>query len=508
MTGDSRTLARRLVPLALFLSVSLSACGTATAVDKQGAPVPAVTELVLGTADPGDAELTFFVDAVDRASEHRLRVRVDSTTYNSETPGGEAKLAGDVRAGTVALGYVASRNLATDGAPAFQALHAPFLLGATSDAIALAGSPVAGDVLASLDDRGIHGLALVPLESRRLISRQPILALSDLKGARIRINDSAQSAKLISAWSAVPAQGYVAAKTKAELMAGRLDAVETSPAYIVSNAYSTSAPYLTSFGLFPKIEVLVANQQAWTRLSDTDRTALTFAAAQTLTHAATQTPQQEAKALSHLCASGVVVVQPADQALSALKAAATQARPDDAQATAWFARLRDALASVGQAGTSATPSDCPVATTAAQATQLHGSAASPSATPSPTTTAAVSPFPTGTYTTFVTRAQWKAADITSNLATADVTFTSTFGADGKFTQSLAPALPDQGPYEGTYKVEGDRLILDYHAVASPTDRYAETVTWSYFKGELHFVVVDVADDASKVIYRQPWRKVG
>jgi TRAP-type C4-dicarboxylate transport system substrate-binding protein len=147
----------------------------------------------------------------------------------------------------------------------------------------------------------MHGLALIPLESRRLVSRQPILSLSDLKGSRIRINDSAQSAKLVSAWSAIPVQGYLAAKTKQELAAGRLDAVESSPAYIVPNAYFSSAPYLTSFGLFPKFEALVANQQAWARLSDADQAALESAAAQTVTHAVTQTPQQEAKALSQLC---------------------------------------------------------------------------------------------------------------------------------------------------------------------------------------------------------------
>jgi TRAP-type C4-dicarboxylate transport system substrate-binding protein len=238
MTHRSRTRARRLLPVALCLSVCLSACGAATPVDKQGAPSAAVTQLTLGTADPQDAQLAFFVDAVDKASEHRLRVRVDATTYYSETPGGEAKLARDLRSGTVALGYVASRDLATDGAPAFQALHAPFLLGATSDAVALAGSPVAKDVLASLDDRGVHGLALIPMESRRLLSRRPVLALGDLRGTRIRVSDSAQSAKLLSAFSAIPVQGYLAVKTKEELAAGRLDAVESSPLYVVPNGYS------------------------------------------------------------------------------------------------------------------------------------------------------------------------------------------------------------------------------------------------------------------------------
>jgi len=498
----------RLLPLAMGSSLLLGACGAATTVDKQGAPVATVTELSLGSADPQDAQLAFFVDAVDKASEHRLRIRVDSTTYNSETAGGEAKLAGDLRAGAVAVGYVASRDLATDGAPAFQALHTPFLLGATADAVALAGNPVAQDVLASLDDRGVHGLALIPLESRRLLSRQPILAVSDLKGARIRINDSAQAATLVSAWSAIPVQGYLAARTKEELAAGRLDAVESSPLYVVPNGYFTSAPYLTSFGLFPKIEALAVNQQAWTRLSDADRKALTAAAAQTLTHAVTETPKLEATALSQLCTREVVVVLPMEQALGELRSAATKAPSLDAQATAWSTRLHEALASAPRAGTSAAPSDCPVATSAAQARQLHGSVASPSGGPSAASTAAVSTFPTGTYVTTVTKEQWAAGHAGGSNAPFDVTFTSTFAPDGTFTQSQVPNPPDQGPYAGTYTVTGDRVTLDFHAVSTPTDQYVETVSWSYFKGELHFAIVDVADDGSKVLYLQPWRKVG
>jgi hypothetical protein len=71
-----------------------------------------------------------------------------------------------------------------------------------------------------------------------------------------------------------------------------------------------------------------------------------------------------------------------------------------------------------------------------------------------------------------------------------------------------PNPPDQGPFEGTYKVQGDRVVIDYHPVYNPAERYVETVTWSYFKGELHFVSVDVTDTGSQVIYAQPWRKVG
>jgi hypothetical protein len=151
---------------------------------------------------------------------------------------------------------------------------------------------------------------------------------------------------------------------------------------------------------------------------------------------------------------------------------------------------------------------CPVATDLAQARAAHDRATSPSPTPSSTATSPVSSFPVGVYTTFVTRDQWKAGDVTSNLSTADVTFTTTFRADGTVTQVVDPVLSGQGPLEGTWRVAGDRLVLDIHGVDDPSDRYVETTRWSYLKGELRFVAVDVLDTASQVMYQQPWRKVG
>jgi hypothetical protein len=254
---------------------------------------------------------------------------------------------------------------------------------------------------------------------------------------------------------------------------------------------------------------LAVNGQAWTKLSDDERTALTTAATRTVTHAVTDTPQQEAKALSQLCTRGVVVVQPADQALSELRTAAGQAEPDGAQATAWSTRLRDALAAAARPANSAAPAACPVATSAAQAEKLHGNTTSPSATPSTKSSpaATASAFPTGTYVTKVTKEQWAAGNAGGSNAPFDVTFTSVMRPDGTFYQTQVPNPPDQGPFEGTYTVKGDRVVFDVHPVYNPAERFVETVTWSYFKGELHFVSVDVADTGSQVIYAQPWRKV-
>ena len=157
-------------------------CGGA-AVDKQGARRDAdIVTLHLGAADPGEPSLAYFVDAVDRESGGRLAVDVDRETYFSETPGGPAKLAGDLRSGEVDLALIPSRDWAATGDPGFAALQAPFLVTSTDATLALARSDVADDLLhgmAAYD--GVVGLGLVPGETRRLLTREPVVDESDLR---------------------------------------------------------------------------------------------------------------------------------------------------------------------------------------------------------------------------------------------------------------------------------------------------------------------------------------
>ena len=86
------------MPVLLIAVAVLSASCGGPAVDKLGAPIPQpVVRLKVGVSDPGDAAFTYFVEAAQRASEGRIQLDVDRTTYYSQTPGGEANLAGALR---------------------------------------------------------------------------------------------------------------------------------------------------------------------------------------------------------------------------------------------------------------------------------------------------------------------------------------------------------------------------------------------------------------------------
>ena len=169
---------RSLAPVAIVgLSAALVAgCGS-TGTDKAGArPAAAPTVVTLQLPDATDVDGLFLADAIGRRSHGSLVVHVDGETYGSVDPKREQGLVKALQDGTAELGFLASRDLAEAGAPAFEALQTPFLVTSSAQTVALASSPLAGELAASLDASGLVGLGLVAHEPRRLFSRRPILA--------------------------------------------------------------------------------------------------------------------------------------------------------------------------------------------------------------------------------------------------------------------------------------------------------------------------------------------
>jgi TRAP-type C4-dicarboxylate transport system substrate-binding protein len=490
--------------LVLLLVVGSAGCGT-PGVDKQGhATSAAVTVLTFGAADPTDPALSYFVDAVDQQSGHHLRVELDKVTYFSETPGSEARLAADLRAGQIDFAYIPSRDWAATGDPGFRALQSPFEITTTQASVTLAGGSVAADLLDGMGRYDVVGLGLVPAEPRRLVTKNPLLTTADLNGSRIRISDSDQTASLISALRGQPVQGMTAGQAHEALEGEGLDGVETAPVYIGENSYNVRAPYLTSFALIPKFEIIAASKTAWAKLATPDRQALQAAAAQTVASASERVTLDESRELSQLCASGLVVVRPAADALHQMADAAAAAAPSDAPTRLALANIAAAVPGLGpQADASAVPSACQVATTAEQARTLHtpsqtGNAASSSAAPGVS-------IPPGTYELTVTKEQMAAAGLNDVDWRADITFTWTIEADGTFLQTQQPDYPDQGPLPGRYVVSGDRLAITYGFTPTGTPGPV-TMRWSFNQGLLTFSDIS-ASGPDKLLYSLPWRKI-
>jgi len=499
---STRTTATRPITVTLTAALvaglaGLTACG-AQPINKAGSTGLPPRTIVVQMPDASDADGLFFAQDVAKLSRGALKVTIDSQTYDSLLPANEARLTEDLRSGKVGFAYQPARDWAAVGVPGFQALLAPFAITTITASQRVAASPVAATVLGQLSGYGVVGLGLIASEPRQFLTTKPLFSLPDFSGQRIRIIDNAQTAALVTALGARPVQGLASNAVGASLRARSVTGLETSPLSVEENSYQTSAPYLTSYAVFPKFETLVAGKQAWAALPAADQAAFRRAIADTRGHAG-QLAFREALELTRLCQQGVVLDQPTATELRALTKAATVA-PASAAAAA-VERQVSALPGTGaQPDATGVPTGCRVAADSASAAAIHQVL-----TPSSGARQDGNKIPPGTYVTTTTVADMHSNNLDGPETNKDITWTIRLYPDGTTYWTQNPDFPDQPPGKGRYVVNGGDVTFIWQAYLGLSP---EQVRWSYFDGQLTFAIVDVADPESRLIYTaHPWRKV-
>jgi TRAP-type C4-dicarboxylate transport system substrate-binding protein len=476
--------------LAIAAACLLAGCG-GTGANKSGASDSDPVNLRLAMPDDGDTLGELFVENVVKRSGGSIRIQVITGDYSNRLPANEAKLARALQQGLVDIGYLPTRAWAVEGLPAFKALLAPFVI--TSDLAAqdLASSPAAQQLLKTLPG-SVVGVGLVPVESRRILATRAPLTPAAFAHLRIRIIDNPQSAAAFRALGAVPVVGLDAPQVLTALRGHELDAVESAPGWILANAYFNVARYLSAYAIFPKFESIVLSRRAWNRLSGDQQAAIRTAADETRAAAASQTAEQEAADLTQLCQAHVHVVTPSPLQLEALRRATQRTvsmLAADATAASVLASMRAAQEEHPDRVASALPPAC-----RSTATPERGSAT----------------IPNGVYVVTDTAADFRARGLVSPDFNEDITYVTQM-SNGRFYQTQKPNFPDQGPFNGTYEIHGDEVVFTTlktgvngeNAVTAP-----ETLKWSFYRGELRFRIVAVADPAGVVLYTaHPWRKV-
>jgi tripartite ATP-independent transporter DctP family solute receptor len=150
-------------------------------------------------------------------------------------------------------------------------LGLPFLFRSADHLRKVLESPIGDDVLQSLEPHGFVGLAFFESGARSVYTvRRPVRAIDDIKGLRIRLQQSDLMVEMFAALGAEPViLPYT--RTKTALTTGLIDAAENNwPTYVATGHYSV-APYfaLTEHTMTP--EVLIMSMNAWRSLSPADQ---------------------------------------------------------------------------------------------------------------------------------------------------------------------------------------------------------------------------------------------
>lgn len=169
-------------------------------------------------------------------------------------------------------------------------------------------SKVGADILASCEPQGYVLLAYYDSGSRSLYGKKPFKTLADMKGAKVRVQQSDLWVDLLAAMGANPSpmpmgEVYTALKT------GLVDAAENNyPSYEAWKHFE-SAPFYSKTEHAMAPEVIAFSKVMYDKLSKPDQAILRQAAKDSVTYMRQKWEEKEKASLAKVVAAGATIVE-------------------------------------------------------------------------------------------------------------------------------------------------------------------------------------------------------
>ncbi|QAU49753.1 TRAP transporter substrate-binding protein [Bradyrhizobium guangzhouense] len=266
--------------------------------------------------------------------------RHEIKVFHSRQLGEEKETIEQTRAGAIDLNRT---NVALIGnfVPAMNVLAMPFLFRSIEHMQKVLDGPIGKEILGSFEPYGFVGLAFYDSGARSIYNNvRPVKSLADLKGLRIRVQQSELMSEMIRALGAEPVElpyGQVLTGLSTHLIDG---AENNWPSFVTTDHYKYAGYYtLTEHTMSP--EVLVMSLKAWRSLSAEDQTIFREAAARSSLYMREKWRDLEEQSQRKAEASGIIVTRdidrkPFEDAMAPIYAKAAQ----DPTAAALIERIR------------------------------------------------------------------------------------------------------------------------------------------------------------------------
>lgn len=237
---------------------------------------------------------------------HQLRV------FHSNQLGEEKETLEQTRAGAVDLNRT-NAALAGNYAPAINVLAMPFLFRSIEHLRAVLDGPIGDEILKSFEPTGLVGLAFYEAGARSLYNGvRPVRTLADMKGLRIRVQQSDLMIQMVRALGAEPVAlpyGQVLTALSTKLLDG---AENNWPSYVTTDHFKQATYYtLTEHTMTP--EVLVMSRKAWESLTPADQTIFRAAAQESKLFMRKKWQELEDRSRQRAQTAGVFVIDGIDR---------------------------------------------------------------------------------------------------------------------------------------------------------------------------------------------------
>lgn len=212
---------------------------------------------------------------IEQKTGGRLQIRV----FHSRQLGEEKETIEQTRAGAIDLNRT---NVALIGTfvPAMNVLAMPFLFRSIEHLQKVLDGPIGDEILGSFEQFGFVGLTFYDSGARSIYNNvRPIRTIADMKGLRLRVQQSELMSDMIKALGAVPIE-LPYGQVRTGLATKLIDGAENNwPSFVTTDHYKYAGFYtLTEHTMSP--EVLIMSYKAWTSLSAEDQAIFRDAARQ------------------------------------------------------------------------------------------------------------------------------------------------------------------------------------------------------------------------------------
>lgn len=258
--------------------------------------------------------MVFLGERLAEKSGGTLRVDV----YPSGQLGSERECLELVQLGGLAMTKV-SASVLEGFAPEFKVFGLPYLFRSDAHKIAVLDGPIGKEILLAPQSKFMRGLCYYDSGSRNFYTKRPVRTPDDLKGMKIRVQESPMAFALIRAFGA-SATPISFGELYTALQQGVVDGAENNPpSFHLARHYEVCKFYtLDEHTSVP--DVVVVGTHLWNSLSPQEQTWLQEAADESAAYQRTLWTASTEESLAAVAKAGVEIIRP-DKAAFAAKVA-------------------------------------------------------------------------------------------------------------------------------------------------------------------------------------------
>ena len=250
---------------------------------------------------PTVAAVRHMSELLDKASGGRHRIKV----FNKGALGNEKETIDQVKIGALDLTRV---NISPMNGICAKTLvpTMPFLFSSIAHMRRVLDGPVGEEILKSCEPQGFVGLAFYDSGARSLYAKKPIRSVADVKGMKVRVQQSELWVALVGAMGA-NATPMPFGEVYTGLKTGLIDAAENNIPSYDSVKHHESAKYYsrTEHSMAP--EMLLMSKLVWDKLPKADQDMVRAAARESVAFQRRKWDEQEAKSLAAVKAGGAEI---------------------------------------------------------------------------------------------------------------------------------------------------------------------------------------------------------